>query len=269
MRNGEPKQYNNVLSATYVASIFILVTPLSGCGGASGSGSGAASQPVPQSTLPGLPGTSNPIPAPAPTPAPVPATTVNTDISSSAAMVASNWEIGPIINGKNYSVGMPLNPTQTSDGWAFDFPLSPGSVHYVTFQSGSLVGKTHIVVHYRIETNSNVQLFPVCCAQLASIGPTLYFQEKGDNWSTDGMRWWATFAAPNPIQSGDYTLDVPLDGAWTSVNTMTAASNPIEFTNAKQNAARVGFTFGGGDGYGHGVYANGTARFVLESFSLE
>jgi hypothetical protein len=164
---------------------------------------------------------------------------------------------------------MPLSPTQTPDGWAFDFPLSPGSVRYVTFHYGSLAGKTHIVIHYRIEADPNVQLFPVCCAQLASIGPTLYFQQKGDDWSTDGLRWWATFNSPTPIKAGDYTIDVPLDGAWTSVETMTAANSPTQFSTAKQNADRVGFTFGGGDGYGHGVYANGTARFVLESFTIE
>jgi hypothetical protein len=184
-------------------------------------------------------------------------------------MVASSWEIGPVISGRNYSVGMPLNPTQTSDGWAFDFPLSPNSVHYVTYPFGSLAGKTHIVMHYRVEVDPTVQLFPVCCAQLPSMGPTVYFQEKGDDWNTDGERWWATFNSPFPIQPGEYDMDIPLDGAWTSVLTMTAASNPQQFATAKLNADRVGFTFGGGDGYGHGVYANGTARFVLTSFKIE
>ena len=164
---------------------------------------------------------------------------------------------------------MPLNPTQTSDGWAFNFPLSQGSVNYVTFRYGSLAGKSHIVIHYRIDADPTVKFFPVCCAQLDSIGPTLYFQQTGDNWTTDGMRWWATFASPSPIKPGDYTMDVPLDGAWTSVSTMTAAKNPTEFQSAKQNADRVGFTFGGGDGYGHGVYADGAARFVLISFTIE
>lgn len=184
-------------------------------------------------------------------------------------MVASNWEIGPIIAGTNYSVGMPLNPTQTADGWAFDFPLAPGSVHYVTFPYGSLSGKTHIVMRYRVEADPSVRFFPVCCAQLQSLGPTIYFQKSGDNWNTDGMRWWATFSPPTPVRAGEYELDIPLDGAWTSVVTMSAASNPNEFAAAKMNAGRVGFTFGGGDGYGHGVYADGQARFVVTSFKIE
>jgi hypothetical protein len=187
----------------------------------------------------------------------------------SPLMVASNWEIGPIISGTDYSVGMPLNPTQTSDGWAFNFPLAPGSVHYVTYKFGSLAGKTHIVMKYRIEADPSVQFLPTCCPALLGQGPTMYLQEKGDNWNTDGMRWWATFNSPWPIQPGDHELDIPLDGAWTSVFTMTAASDPQQFTSAKLNADRIGFTFGGGDGYGHGTYVTGSARFVVTSFAVE
>jgi hypothetical protein len=186
----------------------------------------------------------------------------------SPLMVAANWEIGPIIKGRNYSTGMPLRPTQVSDGWAFDFPTW-GSVHYVTFPYGSLSGKTHIVIKYRVEADETVQFFPVCCPQLPSQGPTLYFQQRGDDWETDGKRWWATFSTPTPIKAGEFQLDVPLNGPWTSVMTMTAASNPSQFQNAKANAERVGFTFGGGDGYGHGVYVNGPARFVVTSFTIE
>jgi hypothetical protein len=183
-------------------------------------------------------------------------------------MTAQSWEIGPIINGSNYSVGMPASPVQTADGWAVDFPLGPGSVHYVTFPFGSLAGKTRIVMHYRIESDPGVQIVPVCCSNLPSIGPTLYFQQQGDDWNTDGKRWWATFDTKIPIESGDYQLDVPLDGLWTSVLTMNAQSNPQQFTTAKNNAGRIGFTLGGGDGYGHGVYATGRARLVVTSFQV-
>jgi hypothetical protein len=188
----------------------------------------------------------------------------------SALMVANNWEIGPIIDGKNYSIGMPLRPTQTADGWSFDFPLSPGSVHYVTYRFGSLAGKTHIKMKYRIEMDSGVQLRPVCCAQLPSVGPTLYFQRKGDDWGTENYRWWDTPDATYPMKAGEFEIDIPLDTRWTSVQPgVTAANSPQDFAAAIQNAERVGFTFGGGDGYGHGVYADGFARFVLLSFTVE
>jgi hypothetical protein len=184
-------------------------------------------------------------------------------------MTAQDWEIGPVINGTSYSVGMPLNPVQTPDGWAIDFPLGPASVHYVTFPFGSLAGKTRIVMHYRIEADPGVQIVPVCCSALPSTGPTLYFQQQGDDWNTDGKRWWATFDTKLPIVAGDYELDVPLDGPWTSVFSMSAQSNPQQFTTAKNDAARVGFTLGGGDGYGHGVYATGRARLLVTEFKVE
>jgi len=236
---------------------------ITACGGGAPSGS--------QSGAPG-PGASTPTPTPPPdsgqTPTPTP-TPPPGDPMVSPLMVASNWQIGPIIDGHNYSIGMPLSPMQTNDGWAFDFPLNSGSVHYVTYRYGSLAGKTHIVMHYRIEADPSVHFYPVCCPQLGTVGPVVYFQKRGDDWNTDGNRWWATFDAPYPIKPGDYTLDVPLNGAWTSVYTMSASSNPSAFASAKTNADRVGFTFGGGDGYGHGVYADQAARFVLLSFTIE
>jgi hypothetical protein len=184
-------------------------------------------------------------------------------------MVAANWEIGPIIGGQNYSIGMPLHPTQTTDGWAFDFPLAGGKVGYITYKYGSLTGKSRIVLKYRIDADSSVQFLPICCPQLLGQGPTMYFQQKGDDWNTDGKRWWATFNAPWPIVAGEHELVIPLDARWTSVINMDAQTNSSEFANAKANAERVGFTYGGGDGYGHGVYATGSARMVVTSFVVE
>ena len=188
-------------------------------------------------------------------------------------MVASNWEIGPVIDGLNYSTGMPLHPTQTAEGWAFDFPLNTrdgGSVHYITFPYGSLAGKTHIIMKYRIEADQGVEFLPPCCPFSPSIGPTMYFQREADDWNTNGMRWWATFARVSPIQPGEFELDVPLNAEWTSVFAgMSATTDPDKFATAKQKAERVGFTFGGGDGYGHGITVTGPARFVVTSFRIE
>lgn len=164
---------------------------------------------------------------------------------------------------------MPLHPTQTPDGWAFDIPMSPGSVHYLTYKYGSLAGKSHIIMSYRIEADPAVQIFAASVPGATSIGPTLYFQQVGDDWNTDGMRWWATFNIRYPITSGAYQVDIPFDANWTSVFTMTAQANLTQFQSAKLDAERIGFTFGGGTGYGHGVYADGPARFVVTSFKIE
>lgn len=243
-----------------ILAAILVSTGLAGCGSSGGV--------TPTSTAVAAPSApSNPTPTPTPAPSSTPPPT--TVWSDQVLMTAQNWEIGPIISGTNYSVGMPMSPTQTSDGWTFDFPLGPGSVHYVTFPFGSLAGKTRVIMDYRIEADPGVQIVPVCCSSSPGIGPTLYFQQQGDDWNTDGGRWWATFNTKMPIEPGEYELNIPLDGPWTSVLTMTAQSNPQQFAAAKINAARVGFTLGGGDGYGHGVYATGRARLVVTKFRVE
>jgi hypothetical protein len=51
--------------------------------------------------------------------------------------------------------------------------------------------------------------------------------------------------------------------------TSSARSNPSGFRDAILNADEVGFVLGGGDGYGHGVYATGRARLVVTEFRVE
>jgi hypothetical protein len=193
-------------------------------------------------------------------------------------MDPSVWEIGPIIGTRNYSVGMPLSPSShPNGGWYFDIPYpsaEAGHVHYVTFKHGPLSGKSRIVMRYRLEMANGFQLVPT--KEQPNSHPsvlTMYFQRRNDDWSGTGKyetyRWWATFAAVTPIQAGEYELSVPLDGKWTAVDTSSAVNNPRAFRDAIRDAERVGFTFGGGDGYGHGVYATGPARFVVTSFQVQ
>ncbi|HVR89907.1 MAG TPA: hypothetical protein VHG29_02285 [Novosphingobium sp.] len=186
---------------------------------------------------------------------------------------ASAWEIGPIIRGRNYSQGVPLQPSPHRDGgMQIDLPRAPGSVHYVTFRHGSLVGKRRVVMRYRVEAAPGVQIVPATAPQLPSI-ITLYFQRAGDNWSGrrafESYRWYATFASQSPIVAGDHVLVAPLNGAWTAVATSSARSNPQGFGAALAEADRVGFVLGGGDGYGHGVYATGPARLIVTEFRIE
>ena len=237
------------LSAVTIMAAFTLSAE--SCGGG---GSTTPSAPAP--TVPTKPGAN-------PTPTPPPAPTV------SPLMVASNWEIGPVIDGQNYSKNMPLQPTQTPEGWTFNFPLEGGTVNYLTTKYGSLVGKRHIVIRYRVETDPLVDIWATSYGLGGiSLGPTLYFQDKNDDWNTDTKRWWATKYSPENIKAGEYTLDVPFDGGWVSMMGGYNGNSP-EFAKALSNVSRVGFTFGGGTGYGHGVFATGPARFTLLSFVIE
>jgi len=179
----------------------------------------------------------------------------------------SQWQAGPIISGKNYSSPISVDPSGS-----FSFPLTAPGVHYVT-RPGSLKGKSRIILRYRIEAEPNVKFMPTKAPMAPSIGPVLYFQRAGDDWSGRGKyeayRWWATPVAPSPIVIGEHEISYTLSDKWTAVETSSSLTNPSGFADAVANSSRIGFTFGGGDGFGHGVYVNGPAKFVVESFTVE
>jgi hypothetical protein len=102
---------------------------------------------------------------------------------------------------------------------------------------------------------------------------TLYFQRAGDNWSGRGRfetyRWYATFATQSPLAPGDHLMIAPLDARWTAVETSNAHGSAGAFRAALAAADQVGFVLGGGDGYGHGVFATGRARLIVTDFRVE
>ena len=193
-------------------------------------------------------------------------------------MNPDNWEIGPVVNGRSYSLGMPLHPAPHPDGksagWIIDLPAAPGSVNYVTMPTGSLAGRTKITMHYRIEAAPGVQVqprnFPDNPSKL-----TLYFQRSGDDWSAqagyEAYRWYAAFSTESPIRTTpeERIIEARFDGNWLAVLGSTRENNPAGFEQALREAGRVGFVLGGGDGLGHGVNATGPARLVVTSFHVE
>jgi hypothetical protein len=187
---------------------------------------------------------------------------------------ARAWTIGPIVRGRNYSEGVPLHPSPSrGGGWHIDLPQAPGSLHYVTFRHGSLAGKRRIVMRYRIDADRGVRIHPYKGGPAFASVITLYFQRGGDNWSGRGRfetyRWYATFASKMPIVPGEHVMVAPLNGRWTAVGASTAGTNPAAFQAAVAGADQVGFVLGGGDGYGHGVYATGRARLTVTDFRIE
>jgi hypothetical protein len=190
-----------------------------------------------------------------------------------AASDPGAWTVGPIIRGRNYSVGAALHPVpRRGGGWQIDLPKAPGSVHYVTFRHGPLAGKRRIVMRYRIETARGTRLLAASDGRSGAM-ITLYFQRRGDNWSGRGRfetyRWYATFATQALLTPGDHVMAAPLDGAWTAVETSRALASPAAFRAALADADQVGFVLGGGDGFGHGVTATGPARLIVTDFRVE
>ena len=188
---------------------------------------------------------------------------------------AAQWQIGPIIRGQNYSVGMPLTPRPTRNGWSFDFPnpdADAGHVHYVTFRNGSLAGKSSIILRYRIEGARGVRFAPQEQPEMpAKI--SLYFQQRGDTWTAKGRyqyyRWYSPAQTMRAVAPGEYEMKVSLDDPrWISVLGQPSGKNTEAFVDAKRYAETVGIVFGSDAARGHGVYATGPARFTLLEFQI-
>ena len=187
---------------------------------------------------------------------------------------AEAWEIGPVIRGRNYSVGMPLRPMPARQGWSFEFPnptAAAGHVHYLTFRHGSLAGKRRIVMRYRIDAPRGTRFVP----QESPMNPailSLYFQRRGDTWSGRGRydpyRWYAPMHTVVPLTPGEHVVTARLDDGWTGVNVTTARTHQEAFQEAIEDADRVGFVLGSVAGRGHGVYATQPARLTVLSFEV-
>lgn len=179
------------------------------------------------------------------------------------------WQVGPILEGRNISEGVQRPVLAAEGGWHIVFPSPPARIAYVTFRHGSLLGKSAIRMSFIVEGHATARLVGKGCDFSRPSSVTLYFQRRGDDMTKDGWRWWATFATV-PLQEGYFDVVAPLDGAWTSVFTMTKATHPEAFAAAIADADRVGFTFGDCESYGHGAaVVDGEATFRVLEFKVE
>ncbi len=190
-----------------------------------------------------------------------------------AGPAASQWEIGPIIRGKNYSVNMPPTLEEGGGGPGFDFPYPSavaGQVNYVTVPVRSLAGVRRITLTYRIDAARGVRVVPEEVPGERAV-LSLYFQRSGDRWSvrTPHHRWYAPSDRVMPLTPGTHTVTVALDEPWVAMMGGDGHSLPQAFARAKAEAAEVGFVFGSVGGRGHGVYATGPARFTVVDFKIE
>jgi hypothetical protein len=191
--------------------------------------------------------------------------------SLTAQPPAEAWQIGPVIRGRNYSVGMPATLQPGRDGPSFAFQRSgEGHVHYVTLPTGPLAGARTITLRYRIDAARGTSFVAQESGAQGKIGLALH--RAGDNWSAKGRfeayRWYSpTFI---PIEPGVHRITVSLrDPAWGAVMTSTAGTNPQAFAGTLAETESVSITFGGDGGRGHGVYATAPARFTLLDFQIQ
>ena len=199
-------------------------------------------------------------------------------VSPTAAQAppAAAWEIGPFIDGRNYSVGMPVRASETRDGASFVIPgptAADGHVHYVTTRVRSLAGAKRITLRYRIDAPRGTEFFQ---QENPSAGPatlSLYFQRRGDSWRArhPDYRWYSPAGRDVPLSPGIHEVSIALDPGekWIAMMGSDSSTNPRGFAAAISDAHRVGFTFGGNSGRGHGVYATNPARFTVLDFRID
>jgi hypothetical protein len=176
-----------------------------------------------------------------------------------------------------YSPGMPAHPTpHTGGGWYFDFPTDPNSVHYV-LAAVNMAASGYVDASILVTaTGTPVFLYNLqpdnTCVYPAHV--RFLLQEKGDDLSGTNdkqfFRWWSNSGAYQ-LAPGSATLSASLTdiSQWTSVFGVKAngsAAAKAGFEQAIANLGSVGFSFGGGCFYGHGVrVSGGSARFAVIS----
>jgi hypothetical protein len=182
------------------------------------------------------------------------------------SMAASKWTF-------QFSPGMPVSPSPAAEGWEFVFPNANG-VHYLTTSQPTSMPAQSIAASFEIVTTGSplfeyrTEPFNTCDVP-ATV--RLFFQRRGDNLSGThkfaSYRWWN-----NPVSyvlaPGSTTLvgDLTDLSQWTNVDGEPASAHAAEFEAAMSNEANVGFTFGGGCFFGHGVYVTpGTGQAIFHA----
>ena len=194
--------------------------------------------------------------------------------STAVSMDAQAWSI-------LYSPGMPPHPTpRTGGGWYFDFPTDPNSVHYV-LAAVNMAASSYVDASILVTTTGT----PAFVYNLQPDNTCVYpayvrflLQEKGDDLSGRNgkqyFRWWSNNVAYQ-LASGPAKLSASLTdlSQWTSVfgeKANASAAATAGFKQAMANLGNVGFSFGGGCFYGHGVrVSGGGARFAVTSYVVK
>jgi hypothetical protein len=182
-----------------------------------------------------------------------------------------------------YSPGMPPHPVpQQGGGWYFDFPTAPGSVNYVLAAVNGAVAASRAVNATISISAIGTPIFDYDFGPdnncVVSAHVRLLLQQKGDDFSGKNgkqyFRWWSN-AVAHRLAPGSANLRAALTdfSQWTSVfgeKANASAAAAAGYKQALANLGNVGFSFGGGCFYGHGVsVSGGSARFAITSYTLK
>ena len=187
-------------------------------------------------------------------------------------MVPSQWSF-------KFSPSMPKHPHGAGGGWQFDFPTQGHVGYLVTDQRVPSAASTITAV---VSVNTIGDPFFDWRTEGFNTCPNpstvrLFVQRKGDDMSGAGpfefYRWWSTTAA-YVLADGDAVLvgDLTDPSTWTSVLGKDGTANEAAFRAAIGDIGNIGFTFGGGCFYGHGVFVaagTGSATFTAGQITVK
>lgn len=244
---------------------FLFLLAATSCGGGSEPDTSSVAQPI---VVPPVATSQQSAPPAAPSPNPT------SEAPQNLAASSVGWTYGPTINGVNRSAGTWLS--DENGGFAVNIP-SPngqaGTANYITRSTNGLSEAKAVYIDFEVIAAPGTKLKPRDGSDFPSL-LTLYFQRAGDNWyadaSTETYRWWASPKMVINLEPGKrYTVRHRFDEVWTAVLSSSSESNPNGFAQARAYANQVGFTLGGGDGLGHGVFATAPAKILVHEFRVE
>jgi len=178
-------------------------------------------------------------------------------------------------NGNRLPISNPNS--HPAGGVTFDFPaINQGVAGYFTYLAGfTYVQGKSLRARFAIETEGPVEFDyktePENTCDFPAHG-RFYIQDHRGISPNELGRWWSNPLAIK-LEQGESDLEVPLEPIeWTSVYGKRGDFSPEtikKFRDVLSNPAEIGFTFGGGCFFGHGVRTvNGKARFILRSMEL-
>lgn len=154
--------------------------------------------------------------------------------------------------------------------WFFDFPVAPGSVHYIQTPFATADVLHSVTITFKVESTDPVY----ACDDTTDPGPAtvhLFFEQQndGDLNAPDG-RWWAASSeytlGSQDGQTISYTIPFT-PGYWSNVEGQQGIEYPQAFAASLANIGWVGMTFGGQNEYGHGVHlTSGSAKYILINY---
>jgi hypothetical protein len=191
--------------------------------------------------------------------------------AQSLSLNPANWVFSATIHMTDYA---------HNNGVAFNFPVEDGThprVDYFWSSETKPLSGT-ITTSFQIATSSPSVVFNYVfeptntCSYPAHV--RLLLAAKGfNNLSSPNYvndRWWSNPTAALLVGGSTVTLTVPLTpDQWSNVNGQFGTAQPAGFANALQHPAMLGFSYGGGCFFGHGVnVSGGTAQFFVGGYSI-